>query len=149
MDETQFLAQSAADHVWTILAAALVFLMQAGFLMLEAGSSRTNSAINVAMKNLIDFLIAALMFYVIGFGLMFGVSNGLTGTSLFAFADVEPWTYTFFVFQLVFAGTAATIVSGAVAERTKFSGYLMFSIVITDWGASLAIRRRLSRSRRS
>jgi Amt family ammonium transporter len=129
MDETQFLAQSAADHVWTILAAALVFLMQAGFLMLEAGSSRTNSAINVAMKNLIDFLIAALMFYVIGFGLMFGVSNGLVGTSLFAFAEAEPWTYTFFVFQLVFAGTAATIVSGAIAERTRIHAYFAITLV--------------------
>lgn len=124
-----YLELSAAHHVWTILAAALVFLMQAGFLMLEAGASRSSSAINVAMKNLIDFIIAAMMFYLVGFGLMFGLSNGLVGMTLFAFEEVEPWVYTFFVFQLVFAGTAATIVSGAIAERTRIHAYFMITLV--------------------
>lgn len=126
---TEFLAQDAANHVWTIVAAALVFLMQAGFLMLEAGSSRTSSAINVAMKNLIDFIIAAMVFYTIGFALMFGESIGPFGTTLFAFEQADAWVYTFFVFQLVFAGTAATIVSGAIAERTRIAAYFLITLI--------------------
>lgn len=126
---TEFLAQDAANHVWTIVAAALVFLMQASFLMLEAGSSRTSSAINVAMKNLIDFIIAAMVFYTIGFALMFGESIGPFGTTLFAFEQADAWVYTFFVFQLVFAGTAATIVSGAIAERTRIAAYFLITLI--------------------
>lgn len=122
--------QAFADHVWTIVAAAMVLLMQAGFLMLEAGLSRTSSAINVAMKNLVDFVLSACLFYLIGFGLMFGASNGVFGGSLFAVgADAEPWLMTFFVFQLVFAATAATIVSGAVAERTRIYAYAVMTVV--------------------
>ena len=120
-----------ANHVWTMVAAALVLAMQAGFLMLEAGLSRTASAINVAMKNLIDFIVAVCFFYLIGFGLMFGDSlGGWVGGSLFAPNTMpEPWFYTFFVFQMMFAGTAATIVAGAVAERTRIYAYLIMTVV--------------------
>lgn len=129
MEDVAYLELSDAHHVWTVIAAALVFLMQGGFLLLEAGSSRTSSAINVAMKNLIDFVIAAVMFYLIGFGLMFGASNGWFGTSLFAPATGNAWFHTFLVFQLVFAGTAATIVSGAIAERTKIQSYFLITVM--------------------
>lgn len=129
MEQGVYLTLTDAHHVWTIVAAALVFLMQGGFLLLEAGSSRTSSAINVAMKNLIDFVIAAIMFYVIGFGLMFGASNGLFGTSYFAPATGDSWFHTFLIFQMVFAGTAATIVSGAIAERTKIHSYFLITIM--------------------
>ncbi len=120
--------------VWTCLAAFLVFFMQAGFAMVEAGFTRAKNAINIMMKNLMDFSIGTLAFYLLGFGLMFGTSKGLIGTSLFGFSGVDPassgWEWTFLIFQTVFAGTAATIVSGAMAERTKFSGYLVFSLFI-------------------
>lgn len=120
--------------VWTCLAAFLVFFMQAGFAMVEAGFTRAKNAINIMMKNLMDFSIGTLAFFLVGFGLMFGVTKGLIGTSLFGFSGVDPtgsgWEWTFLIFQTVFAGTAATIVSGAMAERTKFSGYLVYSLFI-------------------
>jgi ammonium transporter, Amt family len=120
--------------VWTCLAAFLVFFMQAGFAMVEAGFTRAKNAINIMMKNLMDFSIGTLAFYLVGFGLMFGVTKGFIGSSMFGFSGVDPtgngWEWTFLIFQTVFAGTAATIVSGAMAERTKFSGYLMYSVFI-------------------
>ncbi len=133
--------QTNANIVWTMVAAALVFFMQAGFAMVEAGFTRAKNAANIMMKNLMDFSIGACAFWFIGFGLMFGGSNGFFGLDWFAFGwdqgagfstEVgDAWPFTFFVFQLVFAATAATIVSGAMAERTKFSSYLIFSLVIT------------------
>jgi Amt family ammonium transporter len=120
--------------VWTCLAAFLVFFMQAGFAMVEAGFTRAKNAINIMMKNLMDFSIGTLAFFLVGFGLMFGVTKGLVGSSLFGFAGIDPassgWEWTFLIFQTVFAGTAATIVSGAMAERTKFRGYLVYSLFI-------------------
>ena len=120
--------------VWTCIAAFLVFFMQAGFAMVEAGFTRAKNAVNILMKNLMDFSIGSIMFFLVGFGLMFGVSNGLFGTTLFFLKGVEPgtdWNWTFLIFQTVFAATAATIVSGAMAERTKFTGYLIYSFFIT------------------
>ena len=120
------------DFIWILTAAALVFLMQAGFMCLESGLSRAKNSINVAIKNTADFLIAAAAFWVVGFGLMFGVSySGLFGTSEFLPSMDDPWTALFFLFQAVFCGTAATIDSGAVAERTKFGGYLVLSLIIS------------------
>lgn len=117
--------QGNIDHVWTMLAAALVLFMQCGFLLLEAGLVRSKNSINVAQKNLTDFLIAASGFWLVGFALMFGPSlGGWVGTGGFAFDGLPDWTFTFFVFQMVFCGTAATIMSGSVAERMTFSGYL-------------------------
>jgi len=130
------LVQSHADYLWTLIAAALVFFMQAGFAMVEAGFTRAKNAINIIMKNLMDFSMGTLAFWAVGFGLMFGVSGtGWFGTSGFFLSDFsldgDPWVLAFWMFQVVFAATAATIVSGAMAERTKFSGYLIYSAVIS------------------
>ncbi len=123
--------QISANHMWTMIAAALVLMMQAGFLLLEAGMARSKNSINVAQKNIIDFVVSVSAFYLLGFGLMFGTSwSGLIGTDTFAFAQADDWQYTFFVFQAVFAGTAATILSGAVAERMKFSAYFLAAIFV-------------------
>ena len=128
-----------ANILWTCLAAFLVFFMQAGFAMVEAGFTRAKNACNILMKNLMDFSIGTLAFWAVGFGLMFGVSSGYIGTSFFFFdAGAEAgyfssagFGWAFLIFQTVFAATAATIVSGAMAERTKFVGYLAYSIGIT------------------
>lgn len=126
--------QTNINIVWTCIAAFLVFFMQAGFAMVEAGFTRAKNAVNILMKNLMDFSVGTIAFFLIGFGLMFGKSNGLFGTTLFGLSGVEPgadWNWTFLIFQTVFAATAATIVSGAMAERTKFVGYLAYSFFIT------------------
>ncbi len=126
--------QTNINIVWTCIAAFLVFFMQAGFAMVEAGFTRAKNAVNILMKNLMDFSVGTIAFFLIGFGLMFGKTNGLFGTTLFGLSGVEPgadWNWTFLIFQTVFAATAATIVSGAMAERTKFVGYLVYSFFIT------------------
>ena len=130
------LVQEHANFLWTLIAAALVFFMQAGFAMVEAGFTRAKNAVNIMMKNLMDFSIGSLGFWALGFGLMFGVgTTGWFGTSGFFLSDFspdgDPWVLAFWMFQVVFAATAATIVSGAMAERTKFSGYLIYSVCIS------------------
>ncbi|MCG6911480.1 MAG: ammonium transporter [Deltaproteobacteria bacterium] len=130
------MVQTHADYVWTLVAAALVFFMQAGFAMVEAGFTRAKNAVNIMMKNLMDFSVGTLAFWAIGFGIMFGVSGtGWFGTSGFFLSDFsfggDPWVLAFWMFQVVFCATAATIVSGAMAERTKFGGYLIYSAVIS------------------
>ncbi|MBP7583073.1 MAG: ammonium transporter [Spirochaetes bacterium] len=124
--------------VWTLVAAFLVFFMQAGFAMVETGFTRAKNAGNIMMKNLMDFCVGSLAFFAIGFGIMFGADTlGLFGTSGFFLSSASPatpaglWQYTYWFFQLVFAATAATIVSGAMAERTRFSTYLVYSLVIS------------------
>jgi len=126
--------QTNLNFVWTVLAAVLVFFMQAGFALLETGLTRAKNAVNIIMKNMMDVAAGCLVFFAIGFGLMFGTSaGGFIGTDSFLLMGLpdDPWNYAFFLFQAVFAATAATIVSGAVAERTRFTGYLIFSVVIT------------------
>lgn len=123
------------DYVWIVVAGALVFLMQAGFALLETGLTRAKNAANIIMKNVMDASAGVVVFFLVGFALMFGPSaGGLVGTGGFALLGVEgqpeTWTYLFFFFQAVFAATAATIVSGAVAERVDFRAYLIFSVVI-------------------
>ncbi len=130
------LVQTNADYVWTLVAAALVFFMQAGFSLVECGFTRAKSAINIMMKNLMDFSMGSLGYWAIGFAFMFGVSkSGWIGTSGFFLSDFtpggDPWVLAFWMFQVVFAATAATIVSGAMAERTKFTGYLIYSLVVS------------------
>jgi len=130
------LVQSHADYMWTLVAAALVFFMQAGFALVEAGFTRAKNAVNIMMKNLMDFSMGSLFYWAIGFGLMFGVSKtGFFGTSGFFLSDFQvggdPWVLAFWMFQVVFAATSATIVSGAMAERTKFTGYLIYSAVLS------------------
>jgi len=125
--------QTNMNIVWTCVAAFLVFFMQAGFAMVETGFTRAKNAVNILMKNLMDFAIGAPAFFLVGFGLMFGVSNGFCGTTKFAMAGMEAntWDWTYLIFQTVFAATAATIVSGAMAERTKFTSYLIYSFLIS------------------
>ncbi len=130
------LVQTHLDYVWTLVAAALVFFMQAGFAMVEAGFTRAKNAVNIMMKNLMDFSMGSLIYWAVGFGLMFGVSGtGFFGTTGFFLSDFkiggDPWVLAFWMFQAVFAATAATIVSGAMAERTRFSGYLLYSVFIS------------------
>lgn len=127
------LVQSHADYLWTLIAACLVFFMQAGFALVEAGFTRAKNSINIMMKNLMDFSIGSIVFFAVGFGLMFGVSKGgFIGTTGFFLSDYtpggDPWVLAFWMFQAVFCATAATIVSGAMAERTKFIGYIAYSI---------------------
>jgi Amt family ammonium transporter len=126
--------QNNINIIWTCIAAFLVFFMQAGFAMVEAGFTRAKNAVNILMKNLMDFSIGTLAFFFVGFGLMFGLSNGFFGTTNFMLSGTDvagkDWNWTFLLFQTVFAGTAATIVSGAMAERTKFIGYLTYSLFI-------------------
>lgn len=128
----------AIDTVWILLAAFLVFFMQAGFALVETGFTRAKNACNIMMKNLMDFSIGSIAFFVVGFGIMFGASAfGLFGTSGFLLSAADPstgeglWQFAFWMFQAVFAATAATIVSGAMAERTKFTSYLIYSVFIT------------------
>jgi len=128
--------QKNLDFVWTLVAAFLVFFMQAGFAMVESGFTRAKNAVNIMMKNLMDFSVGSIAFLAIGFGIMFGTSStgwfGTDGFFLSDFAkDADKWLYAFWMFQVVFAATAATIVSGAMAERTKFSAYLIYSAVIS------------------
>ena len=124
---------SNIDWLWTCLAAFLVFFMQAGFALVESGFVRAKNLINIMMKNLADLAVGSLAFWAIGFGVMF---SGATfeffpNPDVNAYGEDPNWMYAFLLFQTVFAATASTIVSGAVAERTKFGAYLVFSIVIT------------------
>jgi ammonium transporter, Amt family len=127
--------QNNANYVWTLVAAFLVFFMQAGFAMVEAGLTRCKNTVNILMKNLMDFAVGSIVFWAIGFGLMFGATNGLFGTDGFFLSDFaksgDKWVFAFWMFQVVFAATAATIVSGAMAERTKFVAYLIYSAVVS------------------
>ncbi len=121
-----------ADIAWVAVSAALVFFMQAGFALLEGGSTRAKNATNVIMKNYADLCFGLLAFWVVGFGLMFGSNpSGWFGTDHFAMDSSAGNEAVFFIFQAMFAATAATIVSGAVAERMRFWPYVVCSIVIT------------------
>jgi len=137
-DPTAASNAAAIDTVWTLVAAFLVFFMQAGFAMVETGFTRAKNAGNIIMKNLMDFCTGSLIYWLIGFGIMFGVDqSGLFGTTGFAVSDnfehlgLKIPVLAFLLFQTVFAATAATIVSGAMAERTKFIAYFIYSIIIS------------------
>lgn len=131
----------SADTLWVLVAAFLVFFMQAGFAMVESGFTRAKNAVNILMKNLMDFSMGSIAYWAIGFAIMFGAGNAFMGTSGWfvpaesgVFSSLE-WssvpTHAAWLFQLVFAATAATIVSGAMAERTQFKSYLIYSVFIT------------------
>lgn len=122
------------NTVWVLLATALVFFMQAGFALVEAGFTRTKNTTNILFKNLMDYVIGTIVFWAIGFGVMFGTKNGFWGgIDLFSQGTyrTDMPDMAFLMFQTVFAATAATIVSGAMAERTKFNAYLIYSAVIS------------------
>ena len=129
---------SAVNTIWVLIGAALVFFMQAGFSMCEAGFTRAKNTGNILMKNLMDFCIGTPAFWLVGFGLMFGSGSGLIGSfdplirgdySHVLPAGVPLWAFA--IFQTVFCATSATIVSGAMAERTKFSAYCIYSAAIS------------------
>ncbi len=129
--DTVALHQEALDMIWLLIAAALVFFMQAGFAMVEIGLTRAKNAGNIIMKNLMDFSAGAIFYWAIGWALMYGSDvGGLFGFSDF-FAKGDSTLYRDWMFQVVFAATAATIVSGAMAERTKFTAYLIYSVVVS------------------
>jgi Amt family ammonium transporter len=139
-DDLNAIETALADYafsintIWVLVTAALVFFMQAGFALVEAGFTRSKNTTNILFKNLMDFVFGTIGFWLIGFGLMFGSKNGFWGgIDLFSqntYRTDMP-DFAFLIFQTVFAATAATIVSGAMAERTKFNAYLIFSGVIS------------------
>jgi Amt family ammonium transporter len=132
--------QTALNTIWVLIAAILVIFMNAGFAMLETGFCRQKNAVNVLSKNLIVFALSTISFWAIGFSLMFAnIDNGFIGAGGWFLSSADPETYNgagglpvpvFFLFQVAFAGTAATIVSGAVAERIKFVDFLIFSLLL-------------------
>jgi len=151
--EIPFGVEVVLDTIWVVITGCLVFFMNAGFCMLETGFCRSKNAVNLLAKNLIVFGLSTLAFWVVGFGLMFGDGNPLFGLSGFllqgadnspATGDSYEGTYAAlswagvpleakFFFQLAFAGTAATIVSGAVAERIKFLAFFLFSLLLVGF----------------
>ena len=134
---TPELVQHNLDVVWTLVAGILVFTMQAGFALVETGFTRAKNAANIMMKNLMDFAAGSLAFYVLGAALMFGATKlggalGWGGLGMPGLVEGEgSWNWTFLFFQTMFAATAATIVSGAVAERIEFKSYLVYSILVS------------------
>lgn len=129
---------SPVNTIWVLIGAALVFFMQAGFSLCEAGFTRAKNTGNILMKNLMDFCIGTPAFWLVGFGLMFGAGNGIIGSfdpfirgdySSILPSGVPLWAFA--IFQTVFCATSATIVSGAMAERTKFSAYCIYSAAIS------------------
>lgn len=127
--------QSMIDTLWVLLAAFLVFFMQAGFGMLEAGLIRAKNAGNILTKNMMDFCTASIGYFVLGYALMFGGSGALFGSTGWFMIDAQNPThlplYGFWLFQAAFCGAAATIVAGGMAERMKFVAYLMYSFIIS------------------
>jgi Amt family ammonium transporter len=132
--------QTTLDNVWILVAAALVLFMQAGFALVEAGMIRAKSVGNVMMKNLMDLCLGALAFFAVGFAIAFGGdmtgigkfiggAGWFLGEGSFTYGNLTP--FTFFLFQVAFVATAATIVSGGMAERTKFKAYAIYSIAIS------------------
>ena len=131
---------SSVNTIWVLFGAALVFFMQAGFAMVETGFTRAKNAGNIIMKNLMDFCIGTPTFWIVGFGIMFGAGNGFFGKiggiateanyGSAMLPDGVPF-WAFLIFQTVFCATSATIVSGAMAERTKFSSYCIYSFLIS------------------
>ena len=123
------------DTVWVLIAAFLVFFMQAGFGMVEAGFIRAKNTCNILTKNFLDFCMASLGFYVFGYAIMFGMGNGFMGLRGWFLAGAESGAdiplYAFWLFQAAFCGAAATIVAGGMAERMKFPAYLIYSFIIS------------------
>ena len=134
---TSTAVQTNLNVVWTLIAAILVFMMQAGFALVETGFTRAKNAANIMMKNLMDFAAGSLAFYILGAALMFGATKaaGWLGWSSLGMPSLAAgegvWAWTFMFFQTMFAATAATIVSGAVAERIEFKSYLVYSVLIS------------------
>lgn len=135
----------AIDTVWVLICAYLVFLMHAGFTMVEAGFTRAKNIVNIMMKNMLTVSLGALLFFAVGFGLAFGGdAGGFTGIRGFGLAGIDDLDFgipmhAFWLFQAVFCATAATIVSGAMAERTKFIAYILYTAIITAFTYPLVV----------
>ena len=121
--------QLSVNTMWVMIATILVFFMHAGFTMVEAGFTRAKNTLNIIMKNVLTISLGSILYFLIGYGVMFGNSNGFFGTTGFALQGVDD--IGFFVFQAVFAATCATIISGAVAERMKLGSYLLLTMAMT------------------
>ncbi|XP_060063855.1 putative ammonium transporter 1 [Ylistrum balloti] len=121
------------DHFFRISLAIMIFLMQGGFAMLEAGCVRSKNATNILIKNLLDAFIAGFAYWLVGYAFALGEGNTFIGHTYFAHHDLKPESYSLWFFHYVFAATAATIVSGAVAERCDFIAYLIYSSIITGF----------------
>lgn len=127
----------SADTIWIAICTVLVFFMQTGFAMLETGFTRKKNSCNVIMKNIMDFAVGSIFYWILGFGIMFGATTGVVGViDLFSNGDCSAASQTipqpvFMAWQLVFCATSATIVSGAMAERTAFKSYLIYSAVMS------------------
>ena len=120
------------DSVWVVMGGILVFFMQAGFAMVESGSVRSKNTVNVLMKNYMDACLGGLVFWLLGFGLMFGINaSGWIGTSHFAPNVMDDWHWNLLFFQMMFAATATTIASGAMAERIHFVAYVVSAAVVS------------------
>ncbi len=124
--------QETLDIVWIIIAGILVFFMQAGFAFLETGMVRSKNSVNVLMKNYVDMCFGATIFWALGFGIMFGYNpSGWIGTDLFFLSTATSYTYSFLFFQMMFAATVATILSGALAERIRYVAYIICAMVVS------------------
>ena len=124
------------DLLWILLCSGLVFLMQAGFMCLESGLTRAKNSINVAVKNIADYGISVALFWIFGYGIMFGASQmGWWGSDRFlpSAQNQSASAVAFFIFQVMFCGTATTIISGAVAERLKFSAYIIIAVLVSGF----------------
>jgi Amt family ammonium transporter len=142
-DDPALAVQAALDNIWILIAGILVFFMQAGFALVEAGLTRAKNVVNIFAKNLSDAMIGVLAFLAVGYAFAFGSGGGwFIGSGGYFLSGSDPFTWgssgvgnltssSFFFFQVVFAATAVTIASGAMAERTKFTSYLVFSAVMT------------------
>lgn len=128
--------QIAINTVWVLLAAFLVFFMQAGFGMVEAGFIRAKNTSNILTKNFLDFCMASLAFFMFGYAIMFGTGNDFLGLSGWFLIDAKSGSgdvplFAYWLFQAAFCGAAATIVAGGMAERMKFPAYLIYSFIIS------------------
>ncbi|MFC1658564.1 ammonium transporter [Candidatus Omnitrophota bacterium] len=134
-EETQYASQIGIDTLWTLLAAFLVFFMQAGFGMVEAGFIRAKNTCNILTKNFLDFCMASLGFFIFGYAIMFAKGNNFLGLGGWFLVNAESGAgvplYAFWLFQAAFCGAAATIVAGGMAERMKFPAYLVYSFIIS------------------
>ena len=149
LDTVQLIFTSQIDTLWVLICTCLVFLMQGGFMCLEAGITRPKNSINIALKNITDMSVAITVFWMFGFGLMFGSSfYGIFGTEYFFFTSDYGAYQVYFLYQAVFVATATSIISGAIAERTKFEAYILIALItsglvypiVGHWGwASLVI----------
>ena len=130
------LLTTAVDCFWLFFGGVLVFFMQTGFTMVEAGFTRSKNTGNIIMKNIVDFMFGSIIYWFIGYGLMYGEGNGFIGIPfgdmfMNGMAGAENMDYTALFFQTVFCATSATIVSGAMAERTNFKAYCIYSAAIS------------------